>query len=227
MAGCSDALAWMVPGMSSSTIFSHRGYHHSSARDGVRGSRPPPTSGLMLQATKPRSRTQRSSSSTQLLGADAGRLWKLAHGRDPVRPQLGNARDEVVARLAPVAADEFRPEMVPHGRSLRREQQPVDAGVVHALELAAHGLLQLFVADIELRGPRPRLADDLPGTKGLKLRGRRGVVCVGVDDQECCPPTSLRAASGFVPRPHRTTTLAKPGWTGYRLGKLRSINRSP
>src|SRR5262245_66600701 len=72
IAGLTDALAWMVPGISSSTTFSHSGYHHSSPSEGVKGSLPPASSGLILQATNPCSLTQRSSSSTQLLGLTLG-----------------------------------------------------------------------------------------------------------------------------------------------------------
>src|ERR687895_2755661 len=72
MAGLREALAWIVHGTSSSTIFSHSGYHHSLPTDGVSGSRPPATSGLTLQLTKPNSLTQRSSSSTHSFGPTPG-----------------------------------------------------------------------------------------------------------------------------------------------------------
>src|SRR5262249_49716850 len=65
-------LAWIMPGTSSSTIFSHSGYHHSLPRDGVNGSTPPDTSGLMLKPTKPHSCTQRSISSRQFCGPTPG-----------------------------------------------------------------------------------------------------------------------------------------------------------
>ncbi len=72
MAGFMLALAWMVPGTSSSTIFSQSGYHHSSPKEGVKGSTPPAMSGFMLHDTNPRSLTHLSSSSTQFLGPTPG-----------------------------------------------------------------------------------------------------------------------------------------------------------
>src|SRR5918999_4722625 len=80
MAGLREALAWIVHGTSSSTIFSHSGYHHSLPTEGVNGSRPPATSGLTLQPTTPNSLTQRSSSSTHSLGPTPGDCgsWQTA-----------------------------------------------------------------------------------------------------------------------------------------------------
>src|SRR5215510_439466 len=49
------------------------------------------------------------------LGADVRRLGELAHWRDFVRKEATDARNEVVAGFRPVAADQFRAKVMPHG----------------------------------------------------------------------------------------------------------------
>ena len=63
---------------------------------------------------------------------DARRLRQLADRRDLVWKKLGDARDQIVAGLGPVTAYEGRAEVMPHRAGLRRKQQPVDAGLLHA-----------------------------------------------------------------------------------------------
>jgi hypothetical protein len=86
------------------------------------------------------------------LGADARRLRQLTDRRELVRPQPGDTCDEVVAGLGPVTADQLRAKVMPHGGGLGRKHQAVDPSVLHALELVAHGPLQLLIADLQ---PRP------------------------------------------------------------------------
>src|SRR5581483_11355263 len=114
--------------------------------------------------------------------AHAGRLRQLTHGRDFVRKELRDAPDKIVARLRPVAAHQRRAEMVPHRGRLRREEEPVDAGILHALELSVERSRERLVADLELGAERIALLDNLPRAVSEQLHGSGSVMRVRVDD---------------------------------------------
>src|SRR5204863_4927824 len=85
-------------------------------------------------------------------------------------------------RLGPVAADERRAEMVAHRGRLRREEQPVDTGLLHALELSLERARQRLVADLKLGAERIPLLDNLPRAIGEQLQRGGSVMGMGVDD---------------------------------------------
>src|SRR5437764_7786000 len=81
-----------------------------------------------------------------------------------------------------------------HRAGLWREQQPVDAGLFHAIELALHRARDLLVADGELGTHRLGEVGDLLAAVGLKLRRRRGEMSVSVDDHLEPPKSSNRSS---------------------------------
>src|SRR4029453_13462651 len=78
--------------------------------------------------------------------------------------------------------------MMPHGGGLGRKHQAVDPTVLHALELVAHGPLQLLIADLQ---PGPwgiGQVHDLTAAIGLQLGWSCSVVRMCIDDHGWIPP---------------------------------------
>ena len=75
-----------------------------------------------------------------------------------------------------------------HGGGLGRKHQAVDPTVLHALELVAHGALQLFIADLQPGAWGIGQVHDLTAAIGLQLGWGCGVVRVCIDDHGEIPP---------------------------------------
>src|SRR5262249_59900776 len=71
---------------------------------------------------------------------------------------------------------------MPHGRGLGRKQQPVDAAILHTLELVPHRALELLIADLQPGPGWLAQIHDLAAAIGLQLRRCAGVVRMCIDN---------------------------------------------
>ena len=150
-----------------------------------RGGQPHAAAGVRVDVAADEAEVQ--DAAPQLLdtvaGADARRLGKLADADELVREELADAVDQLVVHLGPVAANQLRPEVVPHRGRLRREDGQVGAALALLLDLA---ILQtgadLLVADVHRTLRRPAEVADLVGAIGAQGRRGGGVVAVDVDN---------------------------------------------
>src|SRR6185437_5117520 len=122
----------------------------------------------------------------ELLGAvaraDPGRLRQLADRQELAGEHAEDARDEVVVDRGPVAAHRLVAEIMAHAGGTRREDDAVDAAILHLLQVALQRLRQQLVADLERALARLVLTRDLPAAIGVELRRRLRVMDMNVDD---------------------------------------------